>query len=96
MEIEILSSNSTVAMPTDAHIIKRFEEIVASMGDKPEKTGLNYYTDACAIVPSLGVPFVFYGPGEDIYNIPSDESVPLKSVIKATQVYIEYILGENW
>ena len=66
------------------------------MGDKPQKTGLYYYTDACAIVPSLGVPFVFYGPGEDIYNIPNDESIALGSVIKAAKVYIEYIIGEDW
>lgn len=96
IEIDVLSSNPTVAMPTNAHIIKRFEEIVSLMGDKPQKTGLYYYTDACAIVPSLGVPFVFYGPGEDIYNIPNDESIALGSVIKAAKVYIEYIIGEDW
>lgn len=94
--IEVESSNPTVAMPQDAYIIKRFENIISSMGDVPEKTGLYYYTDACAIVPSLGVPFIFMGPGENIYNILTDESVEIKSVLKSAQVYLRYILDGAW
>jgi len=96
IEIDVENSNPTVAMPQDAHIIKRFENIISSIGDVPEKTGLYYYTDACAIVPNLGVPFIFMGPGENIYNILTDESVEIKSVLKSAQVYLRYILEENW
>lgn len=96
IEIEVESSNPTVAMPLDAQIVKSFENIVSSMGDVPEKTGLYYYTDACAIVPSLGVPFIFMGPGENIYNIITDESVEIKSVLKSAQIYLRYILDGAW
>ena len=95
ISIEVDHSNPTVAMPEDAQIIRDFEKLLKARGESTEKTGLFYYTDACALIPTLGIPFIFFGPGRDIYNIQKDESIELASVVKAAEVYISYIQGKG-
>lgn len=92
ISVVVEHSNITVAMPPDARIVKDFEKILERRGESTKKTGLFYYTDACAMIPTLGIPFIFFGPGKDVYNIPQDESIDLDSVIKAAEVYVEYLM----
>lgn len=92
ISVTVEHSNTTVAMPPDAEIVRNFENILEGRGESAKKTGLFYYTDACAMIPALGIPFIFFGPGRDIYNIPQDEYIDLDSVIKAAEVYVEYLM----
>lgn len=92
IEVEIVNSNPAVGMPDDSPMIKLFERVASGFGEKAEKTGLLYYTDACAIVPVIGAPFLLFGPGDNIYNTMMDESVSLDSVIRAAEIYIKYII----
>ena len=92
ISVVVEHSNITVAMPPDARIVKDFEKILERRGESTKKTGLFYYTDACAMIPTLGIPFIFFGPGKDVYNIPQEESIDLDSVIKAAEVYVEYLM----
>lgn len=92
ISVSVEHSNATVAMPLDAQIVKDFEKILENRNESVKKMGLFYYTDACAMIPALGIPFIFFGPGKDIYNIQQDEYIDLDSVIKAAEVYVEYIM----
>lgn len=90
--IEVMNSNPAVGMPEDSPMIRLFEKVVADFGGKPEKSGLLYYTDACAMVPVVGAPFLLFGPGDNIYHTMMDESVSLDSVVRAAEILIKYIL----
>lgn len=91
-EIEVVNSNLAVGMAEDAPMVQDFSEAIRRSGQVPEKRGLFYFTDACAIIPKIGVPFVLYGPGDDVYNKLRNEFVELDSVINAARTYINYIL----
>lgn len=95
IEIEVVNSDVAVGMPEDAPMVRKFEDAVRAAGLTPEKRGIFYFTDACAIIPGLGVPFVLYGPGEDVYNQLRDEFVELSSVVDTARTYLHYILGAN-
>lgn len=92
IEIEVLSSNAAVGMPDDSPLVKRFEKVLAnSTGEQRKKRGLLYYTDACALVPVTGVPFLLFGPGANIYHTLIEESVSLASVVEAAKIFVKYI-----
>lgn len=91
-EIEVVNSNLAVGMAEDAPMILGFSEAIRRSGRIPEKRGLFYFTDACAIIPKIGVPFVLFGPGDDVYNKLRNEYVELDSVLNAASTYINYIL----
>lgn len=95
IEIETVNSNLAVGMPEDSPMIKQFERAIEECGEIPEKIGLLYYTDACAMVPIIGAPFILFGPGDNIYHTLKDESVALDSVVKAADILIRYILGHG-
>lgn len=94
-EIEVVSSDVAVGMPENAPMVRNFADAVRKAGRIPEKSGVYYFTDACAIIPKLGVPFVLYGPGESIvYDRLTSEFVVLDSVVEATKTYINYITAD--
>ncbi len=95
LEIEPIIQNSrpSVGMNPSAPLVRRFEKILKSMGKKTERTGLHYLTDACVLVPAIEAPFLFYGPGENVYTCLTNERIALSSVVSVAEVFVRYILS---
>jgi succinyl-diaminopimelate desuccinylase len=91
IDINIANKRTAIGMTTSSQTIKKLRRIFKKTGQIPKLIGLTYFTDASVIIPRLGVPFAFVGPGEDIYGKQGDESISLDSVIKAAEVYLEFI-----
>jgi succinyl-diaminopimelate desuccinylase len=89
---EVANKRAAVGMTASSQIMKKLKRIYKKMGLPSKMIGLTYFTDASVIVPRLGVPFAFVGPGEDIYGKQGDESISLESVVKAAEIYLEFIL----
>ncbi|RRD65030.1 M20 family metallopeptidase [Fretibacterium sp. OH1220_COT-178] len=93
IELRLRNSRPSVGMEASAPMVRRFEAVLRSMGRATERTGLYYLTDACVLVPALGVPFLFYGPGEDVYTCLTNERIALDAVVDVAEVYLSYILS---
>lgn len=93
ISLNVRNSRPSVGMDASAPMVRRFESVLRSMEKPAEKTGLYYLTDACVLVPSLGVPFLFFGPGEDVYTCLTNEKISLDAVVSVTEVYVRYIMA---
>ena len=91
MEITVRNNRHSVGMASDSPMIKRFESVLQDMKKPAKKTGLFYLTDACILVPALGVPFLFFGPGEDVYTCLKNERISIDSVVDTAEVFVRYI-----
>ena len=93
IRLHLRNSRPSVGMDASAPMVLRFEAMLRSMGRPAERTGLYYLTDACVLVPALGIPFLFYGPGEDVYTCLTNEKIALDAVVDVAEVYLSYILS---
>jgi Acetylornithine deacetylase/Succinyl-diaminopimelate desuccinylase and related deacylases len=91
IDIEVVNKRAAIGMTSTAPIVKKLKKIYKKVKLHPTLIGLPYFTDASVVIPRLGVPFAFVGPGEDIYGKRGDESIALESVVQAARVYLEFI-----
>ncbi len=91
----IKASRPSVGMTPDAPMIRRFEETLRAQNRPVCETGLFYLTDASILIPALGVPFLFYGPGEEVYTCLTNERIELDSVVEAAETFVRYIAGSR-
>lgn len=89
--LTMTKSRPSVSMDPQAPMIMRFERVLKEMGKETDRTGLSYVSDASVLVPCLGVPFLFFGPGEDVYTCLTDERISLRGVADTAEAYIRHI-----
>ena len=91
MNITVTNNRHSIGMAPDSPMIKRFESVLCDMKKPVKKAGLFYMTDASILVPPLGVPFLFFGPGEDVYTCLKNERISIDSVVDTAEVFVRYI-----
>ena len=91
---DVVNNRLPIAMSPDAPTVRKVEKIIRELGRKPEKKGLNFFTDASRLIPILGVPFVIFGPGTDIFCTLKEENVSMESVLFVKSVIERYALEE--
>lgn len=89
--ITVKNIRHSVGMAPDSPMIKRFSKVLSDMKKTVKKTGLFYLTDASILVPALGVPFLFYGPGEDVYTCLKNERIHIDAVVDTAEAFVRYI-----
>lgn len=88
--IEVVNNRPPVGMDESAPLVQSLQQIYFELGIPWEKTGINYFTDASILIPSLGVPFVILGPGNDIFFHQPDEYIRMDSVMRMAHVLVHY------
>lgn len=92
IEVHVLNDRDAVECRADAPMIQRLKKCLASRSLAVMEVGAKYYTDAAQIVPSLGIEqFAIIGPGFPADCHQTNESISLKSVVQATEVYVDFI-----
>jgi len=93
--IEVVNNRPPVGMDESAPLVQSLQQIYFELGIPWEKTGINYFTDASILIPSLGVPFVILGPGNDIFFHQPDEYIRMDSVMRMAHVLVDYARGRR-
>jgi len=91
IDIEILVDRQACTMPEDAPLVQQFQHILKKLSMNTSLAGLHSFSDVSRIVPKLGLPFIIFGPGEDIVETSINEKVSLISVVDAAKALTEYI-----
>jgi succinyl-diaminopimelate desuccinylase len=91
VSVEVVNNRPPVGMDEEAPLVQSLKGIYSDLDIPWEKTGLNYFTDASILIPSLGVPFVILGPGDDLFFHQPDEYVRIDSVIRVGEVLTQYV-----
>ncbi len=91
LEIEPIIQNSRP--PIAIFFMSLLHQLRDGLDTKTERTGLHYLTDACVLVPAIEAPFLFYGPGENVYTCLTNERIALSSVVSVAEVFVRYILS---
>jgi succinyl-diaminopimelate desuccinylase len=89
---DVVNNRLPIGMSANAPMVRKLDGILQDMGQKAEKKGLNFFTDASRIIPVLGVPFVIFGPGKDIFCTLREENVSIDSVLLVEQAIERYAL----
>lgn len=92
VNFEVANNRLPIGMDPEAPMVQKVSHIIQDLNVRPEKKGLNFFTDASRIIPVLGVPFVIFGPGKDIFCTLREENVSIDSVLLAEQVIEKYVL----
>lgn len=90
-EMDVLVDRQASTMPENAPLVRRFQENLGNLGMDTKLTGFHSFSDVSRIVPFLGVPFVIFGPGEDIVETTINERVSLASVVDVAKALTRYI-----
>jgi len=63
--VKVINDRIPVETSPDEPVVQRFCDVVAEVaGERPVPKGVNYYTDAVALVPALKAPMIICGPGD--------------------------------
>lgn len=89
--INVLNDRPPVGMSKRSPLVKRFQKIYEKLGLPVEFTHIPYFTDASIFIPSLGVPFVLFGPGDSLFYHQKDEFISIDSIVNVAKVLITYI-----
>ncbi len=95
ISLQVTNNRPPVGMSKKSPLIMNFCDIYRELGFPVEYTYIPYFTDASIFIPSLGIPFVFLGPGSSQFFDQSDEYVSLTSVLDVAKILINYIAGGN-
>jgi succinyl-diaminopimelate desuccinylase len=90
VSLEVILNRQPVGMDEGAPLVQSLKSIYLDLNIPWETTGLNYFTDASILIPSLGVPFVMFGPGDELFFHQPDEYVRIDSVIRMGEVLTLY------
>lgn len=88
---KVANNRPPVGMSRRSPLIKRFREIYEGLGYSAEYTHIPYFTDASILVPALGIPFIFLGPGDSRFYDQTDEYVSISSVMNVSTILVNYM-----
>lgn len=91
VELTVLNRNEANATPEDDPFITLVQQVCESCGADPTLGGPRFYTDAGRITPTLGIPFVIWGPGDDKEAHQIDEKIEIASVCRMAERYLDLI-----
>ena len=81
--------------PIECEYESGFREDICRAAEKAgigtENRGLYYYTDAARVIPKHEMPFVIAGPGADSMAHVLNECIPVDSVTRFTEFYLDYV-----
>ncbi|MDD4029639.1 MAG: M20/M25/M40 family metallo-hydrolase [Caldisericia bacterium] len=89
--VDVLVNRQSSTMPENAPLVKRFQENLEALGMETRLAGFHSFSDVSRIVPYLGLPFIIFGPGEDIVETTINERVSLSSVVNVAKALTRYI-----
>lgn len=90
IEFDVVNNRLPIGMSANAPTVRKLDGILKGLGEKAEKKGLNFFTDASRIIPALGAPFVIFGPGKDIFCTLREENVSIDSVLLVKKAVERY------
>lgn len=90
-KVDVLVNRQSCTMPENAPLVRRFQEKLETMGMETRLTGFHSFSDVSRMVPYMGLPFIIFGPGEDIVETTINERVSLSSVVDVAKALATYI-----
>ncbi len=91
IEYEIINDRASLATDPNSIYISSLREVLKEFKIAGEEVGIYYYTDASDIVPYTDIPFLLFGPGLEEECHKADEKAPIKNIILAEKIYIEWV-----
>ncbi|HHX18902.1 MAG TPA: M20 family metallopeptidase [Clostridiaceae bacterium] len=89
VELKVLNRNEANATPEDDPFIALVQQVCEACGSVPILGCPRFFTDAGRITPTLGIPFVIWGPGDDKEAHQIDEKIEIASVCRMAERYLE-------
>ncbi|MFZ5943152.1 MAG: M20 family metallopeptidase [Bacillota bacterium] len=94
VKLKILNNHEAVETTKESPFlqlgIKTAQEV---LGLHIETQGVNYYTDASVFIPTLGIPVIIFGPGDEKLAHQPDEYVEVSKYIDSIKYYTALILN---
>ena len=91
LELKVLNDRPSVEVESNASLVSNMKSVFKELGVKAPSKGTYFYTDMSQIAPSLKVPFIILGPGDDKKAHCIDECIKISSLFLITKIYIRYI-----
>ena len=86
--VKVINDRIPVETSPDEPVVQRFCDVVAEVaGERPVPKGVNYYTDAVALVPALKAPMIICGPGDAKLAHQPNEYVEVAKLVEATKIF---------
>lgn len=90
---KITNNRPAVETPVDAPFIQQGVKVAKeALGLELVPCGVNYYTDASVFAPTLGIPTIFFGPGDEKMAHQPNEFVKIEKYIDSIKFYVAMIL----
>lgn len=91
--LSVLNNRAPVETNPETEIIQMaIQEAKTALGIDLQPCGVKYYTDASVFVPTLDIPVLILGPGDEKMAHQPDEYVEIKDYIAAIKLYVAVIL----
>lgn len=91
ISVELTNNRPPIGMDEGAPLVRTFRSVYAAQGLPWKTCGVRYFTDASVLVPSLGVPFVIFGPGDESFFHQPDEYIRPESIVRIADVLAAYL-----
>lgn len=88
VDLTVICRNEGNATPEDDPFVVLTQQVCNAHGADPAVRGLHYFTDAGRITPTLGIPFVIWGPGNDKEAHQIDEKIEIASVCRMAEHFL--------
>jgi len=95
VSIDVVNNRPPVGMDETAPLVQSLQEIYSELRIPWGKMGINYFTDASILIPSLGIPFAILGPGDDKFFHQPDEYIRMDSIIRMAHVLMRYVRSKR-
>lgn len=92
-EVQVLLSQGSSDVATDALIVRSLEDALIERGEPVRVSGMSAWTDA-ALLNAAGVPAICFGPGDISLAHAAEEYIPLPEIDRAVSVLTA--LARRW
>ncbi len=92
VDITVLSRHEANSTPEDHPFVRRVQRVCSAGGFNSSLRGLLFFTDAGRVTPTLKIPYVIWGPGDDREAHQIDEKIELSSVHRMAGLYLDLVM----
>jgi len=92
VDITVLSRHEANSTPEDHPFVRRVQRVCSAGGFDSSLRGLLFFTDAGRVTPTLKIPYVIWGPGDDREAHQIDEKIELSSVHRMAGLYLDLVM----
>ena len=93
ISVELTNNRPPIGMDERAPLVQAFHSVYAARGLPWKTCGVCYFTDASVLIPSLGVPFVILGPGDEGFFHQPNEYIRPESIVRIADVLGSYLVS---